>query len=54
MYSMQFAKQISSWNDMKIILFYGLWPDEASMIRPHLEYGKVVWHPYLKQDMELL
>jgi len=24
------------------------------MVRPHLEYGNVVWHPQFKKDMELL
>ena len=24
------------------------------MVRPHLEYGNVVWHPQLKQNIELL
>jgi len=24
------------------------------MIRPHLEYGNVVWHPRFKKDMNLL
>ena len=24
------------------------------MVRPHLEYGNVVWHPYLKKDVDLL
>ena len=24
------------------------------MVRPHLEYGTVVWHPYLKKDVDLL
>jgi len=26
----------------------------TSMVRPHLEYGNVVWHPQLKKDMQLL
>ena len=26
----------------------------TSLVRPHLEYGNVVWHPYLKRDIELL
>jgi len=24
------------------------------LVRPHLEYGNVVWHPCLKKDMQLL
>ena len=24
------------------------------MVRPHLEYGNVVWHPQFKRDLELL
>ena len=24
------------------------------MVRPHLEYGNVVWHPQFKKDLELL
>jgi len=24
------------------------------MVRPHLEYGNVVWHPQFKKDMELV
>jgi len=24
-----------------------------TVVRPHLEYGNVVWHPYLKQDIQL-
>jgi len=26
----------------------------TNVIRPHLEYGNVVGHPFLKQDIELL
>jgi Reverse transcriptase (RNA-dependent DNA polymerase)/Endonuclease-reverse transcriptase len=26
----------------------------TSVIRPHLEYGNVVWHPYLQKDIEAL
>jgi len=26
----------------------------TNVVRPHLEYGNVVWHPFLKQDIELL
>ena len=26
----------------------------TSIVRPHLEYANVVWHPYLKRDIELL
>jgi len=26
----------------------------TSLVRPHLEYGNVVWHPYLKKDIEML
>ena len=26
----------------------------TSLVSPHLEYGNVVWHPYLKKDIELL
>ena len=26
----------------------------TSMVQPHLEYGNVVWHPYLKKDVDLL
>ena len=26
----------------------------TSIVRPHLEYANVVWHPYLKKDIELL
>ena len=26
----------------------------TSVVRPHLEYGNVVWHPYLKKDIELI
>ena len=25
-----------------------------SLVQPHLEYGNVIWHPYLKKDIELL
>jgi len=25
-----------------------------NVVRPHLEYGNVVWHPFLKQDTELI
>jgi len=25
-----------------------------SIVRPHLEYANVVWHPYLKKDIDLL
>ena len=24
-----------------------------SNIRPHLEYGNVIWHPYLRKDIEM-
>jgi len=24
------------------------------MVRPHLEYGNVVWHPQLKKDIDLI
>jgi len=26
----------------------------TAMVRPHLEYANVVWHPYLKKDIDLL
>ena len=26
----------------------------TSLVRPHLEYGNVVWYPYLQRDIELL
>ena len=26
----------------------------TNVVRPNLEYGNVVWHPFLKQDIELL
>jgi len=26
----------------------------TSIVRPHLEYGNVVWHPFLKKDIELI
>ena len=26
----------------------------TAIVRPHLEYANVVWHPYLKWDIELL
>jgi len=26
----------------------------TAFMRPHLEYGNVVWHPFLKKDIELL
>jgi len=26
----------------------------TALIRPHLEYASVVWHPYLKKDIEML
>ena len=26
----------------------------TTMVRPHLEYANVVWHPYYKKDIELL
>ena len=26
----------------------------TNVVRPHLEYGNVVWHLFLKQDIELL
>lgn len=26
----------------------------TALVRPHLEYGNVVWHPYLKKDIELI
>ena len=26
----------------------------TSLVRPHLEYGNVVWHPYLKKDIDML
>ena len=26
----------------------------TTIVRPHLEYANVVWHPYLKRDIELL
>jgi len=26
----------------------------TAFVRPHLEYGNVVWHPFLKKDIELL
>lgn len=26
----------------------------TSLVRPHLEYGNVAWHPYYKKDVELL
>jgi len=26
----------------------------TNVVRPHLKYGSVVWHPFLKQDIELL
>jgi len=25
-----------------------------TIVRPHLEYAYIVWHPYLKKDIELL
>ena len=26
----------------------------TSVIRPHLEYANVIWHPYLKKDIDLI
>jgi len=26
----------------------------TALVRPHLEYGNVVWHPFLRKDTELL
>ena len=26
----------------------------TSLVRPHLEYGNVVWHPYLRKDIEAI
>ena len=26
----------------------------TALVRPHLKYGNVVWHPFLKKDIELL
>ena len=26
----------------------------VALVRPRLEYGNVVWHPFLKKDIELL
>ena len=26
----------------------------TSLVRPHLEYGNVVWHPYLKKYIDML
>jgi ribonuclease P/MRP protein subunit RPP40 len=26
----------------------------TAMVRPHLEYGNVVWHPFLRKDIQLL
>ena len=25
-----------------------------NIVPPHLEYGNVAWHPFLKQDIELI
>ena len=26
----------------------------TALVRPHLEYGNVVWHPYLRKDIDML
>ena len=26
----------------------------TALVRPHLEYGNVVWHPYLRKDVDML
>jgi ribonuclease P/MRP protein subunit RPP40 len=26
----------------------------TTMVRPHLEYGNVVWHPYLRQEIDMI
>jgi len=26
----------------------------TALVRPHLEYGNVIWHPYLKKDIEMI
>lgn len=26
----------------------------TALVRPHLEYGNVVWHPFLQRDIQLL
>jgi len=26
----------------------------AALVRPHLEYGNVVWHPHLKRDVDAI
>jgi ribonucleases P/MRP protein subunit RPP40 len=26
----------------------------TSIVRPHIEYGNVVWHPYLRKDIEMI
>ena len=26
----------------------------TNVVRPHLEYGNVVWHPFLKHDIDLI
>jgi len=41
--------------NQKIFHFSWYQFDEAIvMVRPHLEYGNVVWHPQFKKDIELL